>query len=138
VSQESTTPDVEALTRETWKYFSDGDLDGLMRVFGPESLVLGTGLGTFEAPTAIRRYFEDWRSSYEDFGAYVEEVRDLGSGVTFAVVLQRARLVGSSGYVEHHVACVMKWRGSTATRTRYFGDIDKARAAAERLAEGTA
>jgi hypothetical protein len=45
-------------------------------------------VGVFEGCEAIRRFFSDWRGAYEDFGQVIEEFRDLGNGVTLAVILQ--------------------------------------------------
>ncbi len=57
------------------------------------------GMGTFEGHEAIRGFMEDWLGAYEEYAMEAEEIVDLGSGVTFAVLLQRGRLVGSSGEV---------------------------------------
>jgi hypothetical protein len=135
MADEYTTPDLEELARRTWEYYRDRDWDRLMSFFSPESVVVGTGLGSYEGPTAIRGYFQDWRSPYEDFGVQVENVEALGEGVTLSVVRVEGRPIGSSRYVELRNACVMEWNGSIATRTRYYADVDKARAYAEQLAE---
>ena len=49
------------------------------------------GIGTFEGATAIRRVVEDWQKSYEDHKVAVEEIVDLGKGVTLGVSVQTGR-----------------------------------------------
>jgi hypothetical protein len=73
-------------------------------------------------------------AAYEDWEGEVEELLDLGCGVGFAVLVQRGRPVGGTGFVQLRqgfVACVEN--GMVAQITTY-PDVDEARAAAERLA----
>jgi hypothetical protein len=93
------------------------------------------GVGVFVGRDALHGLFEDWRSVYEDFEQAVEEFRDLGGGVTLPVVLQRARLPGSGGFVEVRYAAVTTWVDGLIQRVTIYTDIDEARAAAERLAK---
>ena len=93
------------------------------------------GVGLFEGREAIRGFFEDWIAAYDDFEQTVEEVRDLGNGVTFAVFLLRGRLAASSASVEFRYAGVSTWRDGLVERVTTYIDIDEARAAAERLAK---
>jgi hypothetical protein len=65
----------------------------------------------------------------------VEQVRDLGYGVVFAVVGQKGHLIGSSASVEGRFAWVYQWVEGMVVRVTVYIDIDEARAAAERLAE---
>jgi hypothetical protein len=55
--------------------------------------------------------------------------------VTLAVLVQRGRPRGSSGFVEMRYAVVGLWADELAQRVTLYTDIDDARAAAERLAE---
>jgi len=64
-----------------------------------------------------------------------EEIRDLGNGLTFAVILQKAHVVGSSGSVQLRYASVAEWIDVLIVRNTTYTDIDEARAAAERLAQ---
>jgi ketosteroid isomerase-like protein len=59
----------------------------------------------------------------------------LGNAVTFAVILRRGRVVGSSGSVQLRYASVAEWRDGLIVRKTTYHDIDEARAAAERLAQ---
>ena len=72
---------------------------------------------------------------YEDFEVALEEVNNLGNGVTILVAVQRGRPAGSSGFAELRYAAVMTWADGLIERITFYTDIDEARAAAERLAE---
>jgi hypothetical protein len=65
----------------------------------------------------------------------LEEVGDLGDGVTFSVIRQDARPAGSASPVRTREAHVIEWVGATAARLTVYPDIEAGRAAAERLAE---
>ncbi|HEV2922780.1 MAG TPA: hypothetical protein VGW98_02010, partial [Solirubrobacteraceae bacterium] len=73
--------------------------------------------------------------SYSGIERTAEEIRDLGNEVTFAVILQTACVVGSSGSVQLRYAAVAQWRDGLMVRNTTYTDIDVARAAAERVAE---
>jgi hypothetical protein len=64
-----------------------------------------------------------------------EELRDLGNGVTFAVILQKARVVGSRASAQLRYAAVAEWRDSLIVHNTTYTDIDEARAFAERLVQ---
>ena len=138
MSDESTTPDLVELKRHAITSAVHGDFDAAMSVYGPGSVWDTTGLGismTYEGEAAIREVFEDWTAPYEELEVEIEEIRDLGGGVTLAVIVQNGRPAGSSGHVQMRFASVCEWeRGFIARAMQYF-DIDEARAAAERLAE---
>jgi hypothetical protein len=65
----------------------------------------------------------------------MEELRDLGNGVTFGLALMRGRLPGSAGFVEPRYAVVASWEDGLIQRITSYTDIDQARAAAKRLPE---
>ena len=88
----------------------------------------------FEGRAAIRSFLEDWFGTYEELEFGLEEVRDLGNGVVFAVVIQDGRLVGSAGHVRQREGWVYVWVGGLIARLT-ISEVDEARAAAERLAE---
>jgi ketosteroid isomerase-like protein len=137
MSEESTTPDLVELARSTIDRFARGDLDGTMSVYGPDSVwdTSPAGMGTFQGLAAIRGFLEDWMAAYEEYEIDAEEILDLGNGVTFAVLNQRGRPVGSSGEVQVRSASVSVWTKGLVERVTNYPDIDVARAAAERLAE---
>jgi ketosteroid isomerase-like protein len=92
-------------------------------------------LGTFDGIAAVRGVFEDWISSYEEFEVVAEEIVDLGNGVTYAILRQRGRLVGSSGEVRLRFASVGHTVDGLFVRVTNRPDIDQARADAKRLAD---
>jgi ketosteroid isomerase-like protein len=136
--EESTTPDLVELAQRLEDAMRAGDdLDVVMSFYAPDAVwdLSSAGLGTFEGQAAIRGLYEDWRSSYEAFEAEWEELRDLGHGVTFSVVVNRGRPHGSAHWIELRYAAVQIWAGGLIERDMDYTDIDEARAAAERLAE---
>jgi len=138
MSGESTTPDPAALTRGALEAAQGGDVDALMRFYGPNSIwdLSPMGLGIYQGPVAIRGFYEDWFGSWEDFELELHEgVLDFGDGVTLAVLRQKARPVGVTGHVRLSYASVNEWAEGVVVRVTNYPDIDEARAAAERLAE---
>jgi ketosteroid isomerase-like protein len=137
--KESTTPDLVELTRRFLDAANSRDLDTMMSFYAPDAVVNMTGeaFGTFEGRAAIRGFFEDWLGMYDDFQMAVEELRDLGNGVTFVVPTATGHPVGSSGELQIRFASVAIWTEGVVVRqaTYNYTDIDQARAAAERLAE---
>jgi ketosteroid isomerase-like protein len=105
--------------------------------FAPDAVwdFADTGVGAYASGAEIRDVLEGWFGAFDGLAFELEEILDLGSGVTFAVVNQRARPTGSPGYVRRREASVGAWHESLITRVTTYIDIDKARAAAERLAE---
>jgi ketosteroid isomerase-like protein len=135
--EESTTPDLVELARLSLEALNRGDFDTAMSVWGPDPVwdTSPMGLGVFEGRGAIRSFFEDWISAFEDFDIETEEVLELGSEVTFSVAVQRGRPVGSDARVEWRYAAVSSWVDGSVVRVTNYSDVAEARAAAERLAE---
>jgi ketosteroid isomerase-like protein len=140
MSEESTTPDLVERTRRAYECADRADYDALMSFFGAHATwdMSPMGLGSYEEAVSIRRFFEDWRGSYEEYETEAEDVLELGDGVTLALLVQRGRLRGSQGHVEIRYAAVFQWLGGLVARITNYSDIDEARAAAERLAESSA
>ena len=65
---------------------------------------------------------------------HVEEILDLGHGVTFGVIREHGRMKGSDAVVEARNASVTTWDDGRIVRSSTYANIDEARAAAERLA----
>jgi ketosteroid isomerase-like protein len=137
VSEESTTPDLVEILRRSVEVASTRDLDEIMAFYAPDAVwdMSPMGMGTFEGQAAMRGFWEDWLSSYEGWELQTVEVQDLGNGVTFGVLDQRGRLVGSSGEIELRYASVTEWEDGKIARITNYTDIEEARAAAERLAQ---
>jgi len=135
--KESTTPDLVELMRRFLDAANSPDLDTMMSFYAPDAVfnMTGAALGPFEGGAAIRGFHEDWWGMYDDFQVGVEELRDLGSGVTFVVPIATGHPVGSSGELQIRVVIVAIWTEAVIERETGYLDIDEARAAAERLAE---
>jgi ketosteroid isomerase-like protein len=134
--EESTTPDLVELTRRVYDAADGGDFDPMMRLFRPDAVwEQPEGIETLEDAAAIRRFVEDWQSSYEEYEVEVEEIVDFGNGVTFAVSVQRGRLVGSSADTRIRFPVIYTWADGLIVRMLSHGDVEKGRAIAERLAE---
>ena len=137
MGEESTTPDLVELVRRQFEAVNRGDVDGVMSLLAPDAVVdlSQRELPSFDGVSAIRGFLEDWIGSYEELRWELEEVMDVGDGVVFGVVQQNARPAGSAGYVRQREGWVWLWVEGLVVRLTTYGDIDEARAAAERLAE---
>jgi ketosteroid isomerase-like protein len=138
VSEEPTAPDLVKLTRSSIRAANVRDYDAGMRFWAPDAVLdlSLTALGTYEGHPAIRAFLEEWVGAYDDFQFELEEVHDLGNGVAYAVVVSTARPAGSTGSVQGRWGSVSIWVDGLCERVTNYFDIDDARAAAERLAEG--
>ena len=136
MSEEPTTPDLALLVRTQLQAVNRHDLDAALRFYAPDC-VMEQEMGTLEGVSAIRAFFQELMGSYDEFEWESEEVLDLGNGVTFAVIRLHGRLVGSSGHVQMRLASVSAQTDGLVTWVRNYmeTDIEKARAAAERLAQ---
>ncbi len=137
MSEESMPPDLVELVRRAYAASNRGDFKTMMSFYERDAIFDMTpmGLGVYEGQVAIRSFFEDWVSSFEGFEFEPEEISNLGVGVTFAVVLQGGRPIGSAGHVELRYAQIGVWVEGLAVRSINYTDIEAARAAAERLVE---
>jgi len=136
MSEESTTPGLEELVRTSLEALNRHDLDAALRFYAPDCVV-EQETGTLEGVSAFRAFLEDWLGLYEEVQWELEEVLDLGNGVGFAVIRMHGRPVGSSGHVQMRFASVSAQTEGLVTWARQYteDDIEKARAAADRLAE---
>ena len=131
MSEESITPDLVELVRKQVEALERGDLDGVMSSVTDDAVLDGR-VDLVEGRAAIRGFLEDWFSTYEELNFELEEIRHLGGGVVFAVVIQDGRLV-SGGHLRPREGWVyLCVEGSIARLTT--SDVDEARVAAERLA----
>jgi len=133
--EKSTTFDLVERMRGQSEAANRRDIDAVMSSFAVDAVFEGRALGDiFKGQAEIRAFVEGWFGMYEELEYKLEEVRDLGNGVVFAVVLQEARPVGIAGHVRQREGWVYFWVGGLSARLSIF-DIDEGRAAAERLAE---
>jgi uncharacterized protein (TIGR02246 family) len=135
MSEESTTPDPVELVGRALEAANRRDLDAVASSFAEDATFDGRALGDhFEGRAAIRSFVEEWFGAYEELAYEFEEVRDLGKGVVFAVVVQSGRPVGSAGHVRQREGWVFVWVRGLIARLA-ISEVDEARAAAERLAQ---
>jgi len=137
MSEESTTPDLVELTRQSVQATGRRDADAALRFLAADAVwdLSPTGLGTFEVRAAIRGLTEDWFAAYAEFAMDADEIVDLGGGVTFSLFTVVGRPVDSASHVRLRYASVAEWAEDSIVRITNYLDIDEARAAAERLAE---
>lgn len=134
--EESTAPDLVALTRQSMEASNRREFDASATMFAPDAVfdVSSVGLGRFEGAEAIHGYLIDWYSAYEKQELREWEGRDLGGGVVFVVALFEAQPLGSDSRVQERWAFTLIWEGQMITRVVASRDVDEARAAAEDLA----
>ena len=137
--EESTTPDLVELVRAAVAAANRRDFDAVVSFYAPDALV-DTTRTVGVAPrgrAAIRALLEEWMGAYEELEWVAEAPVDLGNGVVFAVVSQKASPVGVTGYVRQREEWVWVWVDDLIAGLTIYpeADIDEARAAAERLAE---
>jgi ketosteroid isomerase-like protein len=113
------------------------DVDALMSFYAPDAVwdASDMGFGIFEGLEAIRGFFEDWWSTWEDHHQEVQESLYLGHGVVFGAIREEARLVGGEGRVDQLLGWVAQWADELIVRVAVYLNVDEARAVAERLAE---
>ncbi len=137
MAEESRTPDLVELMGRAFEAANRRDLDAVASSFAEDASFDGRGVGgPFEGRAAIRSMLGDWFATYEELEFGLEEVRDLGNGVVFAVVVQNGRPAGIAGHLRQREGWVFVWvRGLIARLT--ITEVDEARAAAQRLARET-
>jgi uncharacterized protein (TIGR02246 family) len=135
MSEESTTPDLVELVGRALEAANRRDLDAVAGSFAEDATFDGRALGDhFEGRAAIRSFIEEWFGAYEELAYRLEELRDLGNGVVFAVVVQNGRPAGSAGQLRQREGWVFVWVGGLIARLA-ISEVDEGRAAAERLAQ---
>jgi ketosteroid isomerase-like protein len=137
MSDEFTTPDLAELTRRAFAAGSRHDLDAVLSFYAPHAVLdlSDAALGTFEGRAVIGSFLEDWWGTWREHMIEVEESVDLGHGVVFSLVWEDGRLAGGDGHVQQRRGWVTLWVKDLISRATAYLDIDKARAAAEWLAE---
>jgi uncharacterized protein (TIGR02246 family) len=135
MTEESQTPDLIELVGRAFDAANRRDLDAAAASFAGDATFDGRALGDhFAGREAIRSFLEGWFGAYEELEFAPEEIRDLGNGVMFAVVVQNGRPAGSAGHLRQREGWVFVWAEGLIARLTVL-DVDEGRAAAERLAE---
>ncbi|HLK41697.1 MAG TPA: nuclear transport factor 2 family protein [Thermoleophilia bacterium] len=135
MSEESTTPGLVELMGRAFEAANRRDLEAVAGSFAEDATFDGRGAPEHhEGRAAIRSMIEEWFGAYAELEFGLEEVRDLGNGVVFAVVVQNGRLAGSAGHLRQREGWVVVWVGGLIARLA-TSEVDEGRAAAERLVE---
>jgi uncharacterized protein (TIGR02246 family) len=134
--EEPTTPDLVELLRRGFEALNRRDPDAVISLWASDAVLEGQ-VGNLRGRAEIRSFFEEWFGAYEELEYKLEDVRDLGNGVVFAVVAQEGVPAGSAGHghFRQREGCVFLWERGLIARLSSDGDVGEARAAAERLAE---
>jgi ketosteroid isomerase-like protein len=140
--KESTTPDLEKAARRALEALNRRDFDAALSVWAPDAVweLPPLGLAVLEegpliGQEAIRKLWEDLTGSFEAYEFENEDFHDLGSSVTFGVLVQRSRPHGSDRFIKTRLGVVAIWIDGRIARATSYQDVDEARAAAERLAQ---
>ena len=141
-AEESTTRDLEEASRRAFEALNRRDFDAALSLYTPDVVLelppLGSAVlegGPLIGHEALRKFWEDLTGSFQHFEYASEDFHDLGSGVTFGVLVQRGAPHGSDRFVETRLGVPAIWRDGQIARATSYEDVDEARAAAERLAE---
>src|SRR6478752_5250064 len=99
MSQEPTTADLVELGDRFLEAVNRRDFDAVMCLFAADAVLdMSTGgLGPYEGAAAIREFLSEWTGAYEEIEGTAEEILVFDNGVTFSVIVQKGRPVGSSG-----------------------------------------
>ena len=138
MAEESTTPDLEESVRRTIEALNRRDFAAALSLYAPDVVVELVSVlegGPLIGHEALRKFWRDLTESFQDFEFQGEDFNNLGSGLTFGVLVQRGRPHGSDRFIETRMGVVATWRDGRIARARNYQDVDEARAAAERLAE---
>src|SRR5271165_1162974 len=93
--------DREDAVRRSVDAFVRRDFEEVLALYLPDAAwdTSPTGGPVFEGRDALLGLFEEWTGPYVEIEQELQEFRDLGSGITFGRVAQRARLDGSDGWI---------------------------------------
>jgi ketosteroid isomerase-like protein len=137
--QEAKTPDPVELARRAFEAANRRDLDAVSSFFASHAVFAGRGVPDIhEGRMAIRSMLEGWFAAYDELEFKLDDVRNLGSGVVFAAVVQEGVLAGSAGHghLRQREGWVFLWEeGLIARLATFYLNVDEAHAAAEALAE---
>ena len=96
--EESPTPDLVAGMQRYVDAANAHDVDAVMSLFAPDAVWdMGEGsISIVEGQAALREFFSEWISLYEDFEVEANEMQDLGNGVTICSIDQREGLAAAA------------------------------------------
>jgi hypothetical protein len=137
MSEESMTRDLVESTLQLHRLLNSRDLDAVTDLFAPGSIWDASrwGLGSHEAPDSLRRFLQDWIGSFDVYELTVQEIKDLGNGIVFAVFFHGADPRGGGSALAVRSSAVLDWGAGQLVGLTSYRDMHEARAAAERLAQ---
>jgi ketosteroid isomerase-like protein len=137
LSDESAASDLGERVRIMLDSPDPSDFDAILASYAADA-VWAMPTEEFTGVDAIRRHWEEWFDSYEDFWFESAEIVDFGNGVVLAVVRQGGRLGGGAPELRQELALIYEWSKGVIVRvtaSAAHADIDEARGTAERLAQ---
>ena len=135
MSEESKTADLVELVRDILEAARREDWDAILAHYAPDASWETEGMGTFEGPSAIRGFWQDWWSSYEHLQIGEADICDIGHGVVLATFHFKGPPKGTTVEAQSQIALVYQWESGEIVRVWTYLDFDLGREAAERLAQ---
>ena len=137
MAEERTTFDLGELAGRFCECLERRDYDAALSFFDRDPVwdMSEMGMGIFEGRVPVRGLLEDWNGSYDEWEIELEKLLDLGNGVVYAVVTERAQPTGSTGRVQLRYAAVVVFAENLIAHVKTYADLDEARGAADRLAQ---
>jgi ketosteroid isomerase-like protein len=123
------------VVRRSWEALEHGGLDAAAEFWDPGiewRAVEGAldDIGVFSGRDTMRRYYEEWVSTFDEFRAGPEEIIFASGDLVGAVIRTAGRARGSAGWVEGRYAVVYTVRGGRIVRGREYATAGQAREAA--------